>query len=86
MAKYVVLLTGDENVWERATPEEKAEIYGFCPLPATAAPTMTDRTNKAVEGMAEKYDFMISWETRTFVGSNRALAQFDAMKRVARCP
>jgi hypothetical protein len=28
MAKYVVLLTGDENVWERATPEEKAEIYG----------------------------------------------------------
>ncbi len=28
MAKYVVLLTGDENTWEQSTPEEKAEVYG----------------------------------------------------------
>ena len=28
MRKYVVLLPGDENVWEATSPEHKSEIYG----------------------------------------------------------
>ena len=28
MSKYVVLLPGDENVWEATTPEHKSEVYG----------------------------------------------------------
>lgn len=28
MTTYVVLLTGDEDTWERAPAEEKAEVYG----------------------------------------------------------
>ncbi len=27
MSKYVVLLPGDENVWENATPEEQAAVF-----------------------------------------------------------
>lgn len=28
MTTYVVLLTGDETVWERMTPEEQAAVFG----------------------------------------------------------
>jgi len=47
MAKYVVLLPGDEDVWEAATPEHRAGIYEEH---AEFSKALADRGHRVVGG------------------------------------
>jgi hypothetical protein len=47
MSKYVVLLPGDENVWEASSPEHKSEIYG---KHAEFSKALEERGHKIVGG------------------------------------
>jgi len=47
MSKYVVLLPGDENVWEATTAEHKSEVYG---KHAEFSQRLEERGHKVVGG------------------------------------
>ena len=47
MTKYVVLLPGDENVWEAATPEHRAGVYE---KHAEFSKALADRGHQVVGG------------------------------------
>jgi hypothetical protein len=47
MSKYVVLLPGDENVWEATSPEHKSDVYG---KHAEFAKALEERGHKVVGG------------------------------------
>jgi len=47
MSKYVVLLPGDENVWEAATPEHRAGVYE---KHAAFSKALADRGHQVVGG------------------------------------
>jgi hypothetical protein len=47
MSKYVVLLPGDESVWESTSPEQKSEVYG---KHADFAKALAERGHQVVGG------------------------------------